>query len=177
MRRRKLLMLLFGLCSFTVNSFAQSDTATIATFQKIFGTTQFKVDTTAVPEDSLTQKIRLLRKVRGPLNMDIVIKNFIQGQEENDKTHPKEYFDRLLEECQNGNAHRLIENVLINLYKQCFTEQELDQLLLFYKSSAGQKMSKDFMLLSFTGATAAQRIIKTTAGNLDQEMRAEGKIK
>ena len=177
MKRNKILVLLLVLCLFTVSSYAQNNAVNISAIQSLFGDAKFKIDTSAVPEDRLTEKIRILRAERGPINMDNVIKYTIQSQQANDKVRPKEYYDRFLEQCQQGEAHRMIENILINLYRQCFTEEEADQLIEFFKSSAGKKMRTDFLLLSATGATAVQKIVKTTADKLELEMKSEGKIK
>lgn len=177
MRQKKIISLILGLTIFTVCSYAQSDSAKIAALQKIFGMAKFKVDTTAVKEDSLTKKIFTLRAERGPVNLDNVLKFIIQNKEANDTVHSKKYYDALSDECQNGHSHQLIENILINLYRQCFTEPEIDQLILFYKSSAGKKMSNDFMVLSITAAMAAQEIVKATADKLDMEMKVRGKMK
>jgi|GEM_PF-573500 hypothetical protein len=175
MRPNKNLILLFGLFIFTGISSAQNDTSGVTIFQSLFGTNRFIIDSSAVPEDPLTQKIRVLRSERGPINFENVIKFTIRDQQSKDTTRPKEYYDKFLEECQTGNAHRNIENVLINLYRQCFTEEEVDQLVEFYKSTAGKKMFKDFLLLTAIAANTVQDILKLTAEKLDKEMNIEKK--
>jgi hypothetical protein len=177
MRRNTILFVFVGLFVCTGKSLAQQDTASLAGISRLFGTTKFKVDTTAPPNDSLTAKIRMVRAERGAFNIENVIRLSIQGQRSNDTTHSKEYYDRLLEECQHGAAHRLIENVLINLYRQCFTAEEVDELVKFYKTSAGKKTWSDFLILSVTGAGAAEKIVKAAAEKLSSEMKKAGTLK
>jgi hypothetical protein len=172
-----ILFVFMGLLVFTGRLSAQQDTGPMAVISRLFGTTKFKVDTTAPPNESLTAKIQTLRAERGSFNIENVISLTIQGQRVTDTTHSKEYYDRLLEDCEHGAAHRLIENVFINLYRQCFTAEEVDQLVKFYKTSAGKKTWRDFIILSITGASAAEKIVKATAEKLSSEMKKEGTLK
>jgi hypothetical protein len=177
MARNVILPVFMGLLVFAGGLSAQQDTGRMAGISRLFGTTKFKVDTTAPPNDSLTAKIQMLRAERGSFNIDNVISITIQGQRSNDATHSEEYYDRLLEDCEHGTAHRLIENVFVNLYRQCFTEEEVDQLVGFYRTSAGKKTWRDFIILSITGASAAEKIVKATAVKLSSEMTKEGTLK
>ena len=177
MTRNTILLVFVGFWLFTGRISAQQDTTSLASISSLFGATKFKIDTTAPPNDSLTSKIRLLRSERGWFNIDDVIRLAIQGQQSTDTTHSKEYYKRLLEECQHGAAHRLIENVFINLYRQCFTADEVNQLTEFYKTSAGKKTRVDFLILSATGAAAAEKIVKATAEKLLLDMKKEGTSK
>jgi len=177
MIRNTILLVLVGYWLFTGRISAQQDTTSVAGVASLLGSTKFKIDTTAPPNDSLTAKIRLLRSERGPLNIDNVIRLTLQGQQSTDTTHSREYYSRLLEECQHGAAHRLIENVVINLYRQCFTADEVNQLTDFYKTSAGKKTALDFLILSATGVAAAEKIVKATAEKLLLDMSKEGTSK
>jgi hypothetical protein len=177
MARNVILPVFMGLLVFAGGLSAQQDTGRMAGISRLFGTTKFKVDTTAPPNDSLTAKIQMLRAERGSLNIENVISLSIQGQRSTDTTRSREYYDRLLEDCQHGYAHRLIENVFTNLYRQCFSAEEVDQLVKFYKTSAGKKTRSDFIILSITGASAAEEIVKATAERLSSKMKKEGTLK
>lgn len=137
---------------------------------------KLRVDTTTPPGDSLTSKIRILRAERSKLNFDTVLKYSIISQQSNDTKRPREFYQNLLEECQHGYTHHMIENVLINLYRQCFTEKEMDQLVEFYKTPVGKRMMLDILLITSTAGPAIQQIVKETSDKIDQKMKAGGKM-
>jgi Uncharacterized protein conserved in bacteria (DUF2059) len=175
MTHGKIFTLLVGLLLFTLSTFAQNNSNGMpAFFQSLIGDLKLKVDTTTPPEDSLTKKIRIFRVERSAFNFDTVLKYQIVSQQSNDTTRPKEYYLNLLNECQHGNAHRLIENILINLYRQCFTEKEVDQLVEFYKTSVGKRMIIDILMITGTAGPAIQQIVKETSVKIDQKMKAGG---
>ena len=170
MTKKSIFILLIGLFLLSCISSAQNDTIGISAIQLLLDSTRFRIDTSAVPEDAFTQKIRELRSVRGPINFDNVIKSAILDKQTNDTTRPKVFYDKLLEDCQSGNTHRIIENLLINLYRQCFTEEEVELLVEFYKSSVGKKMHREFLLLTATAGNAIQNIVKSAADKLESDM-------
>ena len=174
----KVITLLIVFCLTTLRLAAQNNSAGMpAAFQSLIGDLKLKVDTTAPPEDSLTKKIRILRAERGSFSFDTIIKYQILSQQSNDKTHPKEYYVNLLDECQHGYTHHLIENILINLYRQCFTEKEMDQLVEFYQTSVGKRMIIDIFMITATAGTAIQQIVKETSDKMDQKMKTGEKKK
>jgi hypothetical protein len=177
MKKNIILILVVGFCILSDGLTAQTDSTAASAIKLLTGNIKLQVDTIAPPEDSLTIKIRLFRSERGPVNFDNVIKLSIQEKQAKDTTLPKEYYDLLLKECQHGSAHLQIESILINLYRMCFTEQEIDQLREFYKTSAGKKMFINILMISATAAPAIEKIVKVTADKLDEEMKAEGKKK
>jgi hypothetical protein len=179
MIRNTIFLILTGCCLFSATTWGQQDSTPVGGLASLFAASanKFKVDTMTPPNDTLTAKIRLLRSERGWLNINNLIRFELQGQQLKDKTLPKEYYNKLLEDCEHGDTHRLIENVFINLYRQCFTEEKVNQLTEFYKTSAGKKTSLDFFVLSATGASAADKIVKVAAEKLSLEMKKEGTSK
>jgi hypothetical protein len=177
MIRNAVLLLCIGIWLIPGSSQAQEETAGTAAIFSRLAATKFRVDTTTPPEDQMTAEIRLLRAERGWFNVGNVIKLSIEGEESKDTTHSKEYYDRLLEDCEHGAAHRLIDNIFVNLYRQCFTEAEMKTLMEFYKTSAGKKIATDFIVLAITGANAANEVVKQAAATLSLEMKREGKTK
>ena len=172
MNQGKVIILLIVLCLITLWVAAQNNSDGMpAAFQSLIGDLKLKVDTTTPPEDSLTKKIRIFRAERGSLSFDTVIKYSIESQQSNDTKRPKEYYLNLLDECQHGYAHHLIENILINLYRQCFTEKEVDQLVEFYKTSVGKRMMIDILMITATAGTAIQQIVKVTSEKIDQKVK------
>ena len=178
MNHSKIFILLIVFCLITLRLAAQNNSAGMpSAFQSLIGDLNLKVDTTAPPEDSLTKKIRILRAERGSFSFDTVIKYQIVSLQSTDTKRPKEYYLTLLDECQHGYAHHLIENILINLYRQCFTEKEMDQLVEFYKTSLGKRMMIDIFMITATAGTAIQQIVKETSDKMDQKMKTGGKKK
>ncbi len=164
--------ILLGICFFPVSTIAQKNSTEIpSNLQPLFGNLNLKVDTTSPPEDSLTKNIRIFRAERGLLSFDTVIKYSIMSKLTNDTKHSKEFYSNLLDECQHGHAHHLIGNILINLYRQCFTGKEIEQLVEFYKTSAGKKMMVNIMMITAAAEPAIQQIVKETSDNMEQKMK------
>jgi|ERR1035437_8778478 hypothetical protein len=167
MKTIKIHLFLIGLCLFAVSSFAQK--SEMAGMQLLFGDLKLKVDTLKPPVDSLTSKIHALRYEKGPLNMDNMIRFIIQTKQSKDTIRTAAYYDTLLKECQQGKAHQMIDNIMVNLYRQCFTETEVDQLLEFFHTPVGKKMFMDQLLITVTATPAVQNIINETAEKLEKE--------
>lgn len=160
-----LLVILLAFISFT--SIAQVDSSFITQLKSLDTANTLRMDTTAVPYDKLTQKIRLLRGERGGFNIEMAIRMKLQEEQAKDKKHSKAYYDQLLTEVTTGKTSKLIDNVLVNLYRRSFTEEEIDQLVVFYKTSAGKKMNKEFILLMVRSIKDAEHLVKLAAANME----------
>ncbi len=170
MKAFKISLAFLGLCLYSISLNAQSDSTEYNALKSLFGDTRLKVDTTPPPEDSLTSKIRVFRSEKGPVSMDNVIRLSIEDAQSKDTARSKEYYARLLESCQAGYAHRIIENILVNLYRNCFTEKEMDQMIELYKTSLGKKMFVDLIKIAATAAPAIQDIVHETGKKLEWEI-------
>ena len=147
-------------------SFSQIDSAFIARIKSLDTANILKLDTTSVPNDRLTQKIRELRNEKKGLSIETIIKIKIEEEKQKDKEHSKEYFDKLYAEVTVGKTGRLIDNCVINLYRRTFTEEEVDQLIAFYKTSAGKKMDSEFLIMLVESAKDAEYLLKLAAKNI-----------
>jgi hypothetical protein len=139
---------------------AQIDSGFIAKLKSLDSFDGLKGDTVAVPEDQLTKKIRQLRAERSGLTTETLIRIKISDEQEKDKTHGKEYYQRLIEEMTTGKTGRLLENCMLNLYRRNFTEPEIDELIRFYKTSAGKKMDTNYFLLMVQSVKDAEQLLK-----------------
>ena len=157
MRKFLLLFAMLGSSAFT---FAQIDSAFIAKIKSLDTADVLKIDTAAVPNDRFTQKIKQLRKERSGLTLETIINLKISEEQAKDTTHSKEFYKQLIEEITNGKTGKLLQNSLINLYRRSFTEQEIDDLIRFYKTSAGKKMDKEFFVLLIESAKDAEYLLK-----------------
>ncbi len=152
---KKILLLILSFSSFQL--FAQSD-STGGPFQRIMKQLQsYTIDTTGVPNDRMTKKIRELRKLRGGVNIEEAI-FFKLGEKEAKNETPKQTIEMLRKEFTNGNGKKWMNNAMIWIYRQHFTYKELKQLVKFYKTGAGQKIATDFPLILLKSMQAAEII-------------------
>jgi hypothetical protein len=136
--------------------FAQSDSSGV--FQKIMKQLQsYSIDTTTVPHDKITKKIKQLRSLKGGVNIDEAI-FFKLGEEEAKNESPKETIQMLRSEFTNGKGKKWMDNAITWIYRQHFTFKELKQLVKFYKTGAGKKMATDFPVILLKSMQAAQII-------------------
>lgn len=119
----------------------------------------YKPDTSDVPDDKLTRKIKEFRSRKGGFNINTVMDYKIQEDlGKNDLS--KENAEKLKQEFTNGKARRWLDNATIWLYRKAFTYKEMKQLARFYKTKAGQKYSEFFMPILLKSVVAAETIQK-----------------
>jgi len=88
-------------------------------------------------------------------------------EQQKDTTHAKGFYNELLKKVTTGRTSELIENSLVNLYRRTFTEKEIDELVSFYKTSAGKKMDKEFLLILVESVKDAEQLLKLAAKNIE----------
>lgn len=147
------------LCFFILNFFgAQNQKPEI--FQKISSTVKdFKVNTSAVPEDQFTREIRKLRVMKGGFNINEAIL-FKIGEDQQKGDLNKEEAEKLEKFFSTGKGKTELDNAVIWIYRDLFTITEIRKLTQFYKSSAGQKLSQNFPLIMVESLKAAEEIGK-----------------
>jgi hypothetical protein len=150
-----------------VFSYSQIDTSFFTKIKSLDSANILRIDTAAVPNDSFTKKIKQLRKEKQGLNLETVLELKLMEQQKSDTGHSKEFYDRLHAEITTGNTGRLIENSLVNLYRRLYTEQEIADLIKFYKTSAGKKMDKEYILLMVESIKDAEQLLKTAFATLE----------
>jgi len=162
---KRLILALF--VSLPFYSIGQLDSASMLKIKALDTANILKLDTLDAPNDAITQKIRDLRKVKGGLTIESIVQLKIREEKQKDTSRAKqEYYGKLLQEATQGRTAKLIENCMINMYRRTFTEQEIDDLLHFYKTSAGQKMDKEFLVLLVESAKGAEQLLKLAADKL-----------
>ncbi|MCG2616016.1 DUF2059 domain-containing protein [Terrimonas sp. NA20] len=164
--RKVVFLLLFIL---PVTAFSQIDTAFLQRLKAMESGDMLKTDTIPPPNDAFTRKIKKLREEKSGLNIELVIQIKIKEEQEKDKSRPHEYYDRLLEEMNTGETGRLLENCLVNMYRESYTEKEIGQLRKFYKTSAGKKMNTEFILLIARSVKDAEQLMKIAMTKLDRK--------
>ncbi len=137
---------------------AQNDKTTAPIFEKIaLEMKEFKLDTTAVPNDKLSKRIEKLRSLKGGFNINEAIE-FKIVEERSKENAPTEELDKIEAFFKNGNGKKWLDNAVIWIYRKQFTLKEINQLIRFYKSSAGQKMAEKFPILMIQSLKAGEEI-------------------
>ena len=149
-----------------LQSSSQIDSTLINRIKALDTANILKADTVAVPNDSFTKKIKTLRSEQKGLTLETIIRLKIAEEQQKDTTHSKEYYNKLLEEVTTGKTGKLLENSVINIYRRSFTESEVDELVRFYKTSAGQKMNTEYLLLLVQSVKDAEQLLKLAAKNI-----------
>lgn len=166
-----LFLILFG---FTAgNSFAQVDTGFLKSLKALDTANILKSDTLAPPNDVLTQKIKLLRSERRGLTTENIMRIKLMEEQQKDTVHSKEFYNALQEELTSGSTGRLLENSIVNLYRNHFTEREVDDLIAFYKTSAGKKMDSEFILLMVQSVKGAEQLLKIAARKVEGRLKKQ----
>lgn len=163
------------LCILATTGFCQTDTAAGSMASGIFekiakGIKDFQLDTTAAPDDKITEKIIELRTLRGGFNINEAI-DFKLEEDRQKGELPKAEVEKLAAFFKSGNGKKWLDNATNWIYRRHFTYPELKQLVSFYKTSAGQKMATDFPIIMMQSLRAAEMIKdiytqqQKTAGN------------
>jgi len=149
--------------------FAQIDSAFILKLKALDTANILKTDTVAVPADAFTQKIKQLLGERNGLTVTTILKIKIMEEQQKDTTHSKEFYRKLTEDITTGKTSKLIENSMINIYRRTFTENEVDDLIKFFQTSAGKKMDKEFLLLLVQSVKDGEQLLKLAAKTLEND--------
>ena len=143
---------------FTIWSQAQNKNEKLPIFEKVaLEMKEFKLDTTAVPNDKLSKRIEKLRSLKGGFNINEAIE-FKIAEERSKENAPTEELDKIEAFFKNGNGKKWLNNAVTWIYRKQFTLKEINQLIRFYKSSAGQKMAEKFPILMIQSLKAGEEI-------------------
>jgi len=138
------------------NGFAQQSND--STFTRITdAVSKYKIDTTTPPPDKNTRLIIQLRELKGGFNINEAIR-FKMQEDLQKKELTQQQYDQLHTYFSSGTGKRLLDNAVIWIYRQQFSTKELKQLVKFYKTVAGQKLSANFPVIMLQTLAAAQVI-------------------
>jgi hypothetical protein len=145
------------------HGYSQIDSTLIKRIKALDTADMVKMDTMAVSNDSFSKKVRVLRSEQKGLTLETILQLKIAEEQQKDTTHSKEFYHKLVEEVTTGKTSQLLENSVINIYRRTFTEKELDELIAFYKTSAGQKMNTEYLLVLVQSVKDAEQLLKLAA--------------
>lgn len=123
------------------------------------GMTEFKLDSSAAPDDKITRKIIELRQLKGGFNINEAIDYKIEEDRQKGEK-PALEFSAFADYMQNGNGRKWLDNAVIWIYRQQFNYKELKQIVKFYKTDGGQKMAAQFPVVMMQSLAAAETIKK-----------------
>jgi len=149
-------------------SFSQLDSAFILKLKALDTANILKMDTVSVPNDALTQKIKRLLGEKNGLSVVAILKLKIMDEQQKDTVHSKEFYKKLIEDITTGKTSKLLENSIINIYRRTFTENEIDELISFFQTSAGKKMDKEFLLLLVQSVKDGEQLLNLSVKNLEK---------
>jgi uncharacterized protein len=152
---RPTLLTMLALCIFSFYTYSQKDTAALS---RIAGMLQdFQPDTTTPPNYKITAKINELRMLKGPFNINEAIQFKIAEDRQKAGT-PKEELDAAEKYFTQGKGKTWIDNAMTWIYRRNFTYDELEDLVKFYKSSAGKKLANNLPIIMLQSLKAAETI-------------------
>jgi len=166
----KFFLLLF-LCFLGQCAFSQIDSGFVKALKALDTADILKTDTLAPPNDAFTKKIKVLRNERKGLTTENIIRMKLMEEQQKDTVHSKEFYTELQREITTGKTGQLLENSFVNLYRKHFTEKEVDDLINFYKSSAGKKLDNEFILLMVQSVKGAEQLLKVAGKNVEMRLR------
>ena len=152
-----------------LSGFSQIDSAFILKLKALDTANILKADTVTVPNDAFTQKIKQLLSEKNGLSVKSILKIKIMEEQQKDTVHSKEFYSKLTEDITTGKTSKLLENSLINIYRRTFTENEIDELIKFFQTSAGKKMDKEFLLLLVQSVKDGEQLLKLAVKNLEKD--------
>ncbi|WP_207512390.1 DUF2059 domain-containing protein [Longitalea luteola] len=136
------------------------------------------IDTVAAPNDDLTKEIKKLLLVSNALgNANMVGRNFIETQRKSNSGLPDEFFERILQKFDNGTVSGFTENVIIKLYRQKFTLEEIREALKFYETPLGKKIAVELGPIMTKAGTEGEKFGRYLAIKIIEDMMKEGKWK
>jgi uncharacterized protein DUF2059 len=149
-------------------SFSQIDSAFILKLKSLDTANILKKDTVAVPHDAFTQKIKKLLGEKNGISVKTILQLKIMDEQKKDTVHSKEFYNQLIADVTTGKTSQLLENSLVNIYRRTFTENEIDDLINFFQTSAGKKMDKEFLLLLVQSVKDGEQLLNLAVKNLEK---------
>lgn len=151
---------MFRDCELFIFEFLCSTKSAVGNISKLASSLKdFKVNTSPVPEDQLTHKIRKLREIKGGFNFNEAIL-FKIGEDLSKGDLTQLDGEKLDHYFKLGQGKADLDNAVIWIYRDLFSSSEIRKLTKFYRSSAGQKLSEKFPIIMLESLKSAEEIMK-----------------
>ena len=130
-------------------------------FQRIAdGVKNYKLDTLTPPVDNNTKLINELRNLKGGFNINEFLQ-FKMLEESQKPENDTDVFRKGMDFFTTGNGKKWLDNAVINIYREHYTEKELKAMVKFAKTPAGKKMASETPIIILQAAAAGEMIQKS----------------
>jgi hypothetical protein len=137
-----------------------------------------EIDTTAAPNDELTIAIKKLIEVTNGMNTSkTLMKGSLESQRKLNTRVPDEFYDRMLAAVESGQVNGYIENIVVKIYRQKFTLEEVKEVVKFYDSPIGKKMAVESPIIANSARIEGEKVGQYVALKIIADMMKEGKWK
>jgi hypothetical protein len=137
------------------------------------------VDTTAAPNDDLTNEIKKLLNITNSMSTAVVVmKGTIESQRQNPSVQlPDEFYTRFIAAIDNGRVGGMLENTIIKIYRKKFNREEIQEVIKFYESPVGKKMAAESTFIADNSRIEGEKIGQYVALKIIGDLMMEGKWK
>jgi uncharacterized protein len=138
-----------------------------------------EIDTVPPPNDELTAAIKQLIEVTNGMNTSkTVMKGSLESQRKlNPNQVPDEFYVRMLAAVESGQVNGYIENIVVKVYRQKFTLEEVKEVVKFYDSPIGKKMAVEAPVIANAARMEGEKVGQYVALKIIADMMKEGKWK
>jgi uncharacterized protein len=137
-----------------------------------------EIDTIPPPNDELTKEIKKLLQVTNGINTSkTVMRGAIESQRKMNSGLPDEFYVRMLAAVENGQVSGYIEHVIVKIYRQKFTVEEVREVIKFYDSPIGKKMAAESATIADSARIEGEKVGQYVAIKIIEELMKEGKWK
>ncbi len=148
-------LLAFILVFWIMDACSQTDTSVFTRISSEMS--GFKPNFSNPPEDKLTSAIRQLRSLRGGFNINEALA-FKLAQDRHEGKLTLNETSLLEAYLLKGEGAAMINNAVTWMYRKHFTYNETRKLIKFYKTSAGQKLNREFPVLMLQSLMVAETV-------------------
>jgi hypothetical protein len=136
------------------------------------------IDTVPPPNDELTSAIKKLVEVTNGMNTSkTLMKGSLESQRKLNTNVPDEFYDRMLAAVESGQVNGYIENIVVKIYRQKFTLEEVNEVVKFYDSPIGKKMAVESPIIANSARMEGEKVGQYVALKIIADMMKEGKWK
>lgn len=136
------------------------------------------IDTTDAPNDELTAEIKKLLAKTGIMKATLqTMKKMLDVQRGAMQQVPSEFFDRFTSYVENGRVERLMENLIIKIYREKFTASDMKEVNKFYDTPVGKKLAAETINITTAARTEGERIGQFMGIQIAHDLMKEGKWK
>jgi hypothetical protein len=137
-----------------------------------------EIDTIPAPNDELTKEIKKMIVVtNGMGTSETLMKGALESQRKSNTSLADEFYVRMLQAVENGQISGYITNVIVKIYRQKFTVEEIREIIKFYDSPIGKKMAAESAPIANAARIEGEKVGQYMAIKIIEGLIKEGKWK